>query len=361
VVRTVDFETGLLHEQFSIRSAGNDGLHAAAGDTLAIGDWQSGTVDCYSFEKRRQTRSIQPAGLPAYGMSLSSDGKTLVLPDQKGLIHVYDVTTGRVLQSQSATGVTSAVLSPDGRWLAHVGWPPTNSGLFVCVADLQSPRTPAILDTTLDDPAWVGFTAASTQIAVAGYQAAELYDLGTRKRLGRVVLDEQPVLAWNQFGAGWRSGGLFSHFALSPDGRTLASFNGEEVLLWDMHSGQLRHRIASRSRTLQILIFALGFCAWAIGWGTVARRQRPTAIPYQPPIELRLIWGLMFIGGFVATTVPAALLVVSGPLVWPGMYYALGVGLVLIAGAECVALLDVARFEPLHEPAHALLGSAVRK
>ena len=50
-------------------------------------------------------------------------------------------------------------------------------------------------------------------------------------------------------------------------------------------------------------------------------------------MELKLVWGLMFAGGLVAVAFPVALLVIQGPLLWPGIYYALGVGLILMVAA----------------------------
>jgi hypothetical protein len=87
------------------------------------------------------------------------------------------------------------------------------------------------------------------------------------------------------------------------------------------------------SRTAEAFLLAAGFIGWSITWGLVARSRQRLVVRFAQPTELRLVWGLMFVGGVVAVTVPVGLLVIQGPLVWPGVYYALCVGLVLIAGA----------------------------
>jgi hypothetical protein len=51
----------------------------------------------------------------------------------------------------------------------------------------------------------------------------------------------------------------------------------------------------------------------------------------------------MFAGGLVAVAIPVALLVIQGPLLWPGIYYALGVGLVLMVAAAARRTTELGR------------------
>lgn len=331
-VRTIDVPSGAAHSEFSI--TGNlVGGYAAAGDTLAVVNRSSANIDCYSLRERRLLRQINITRTPAYGLSLTPDGRQLVIPDQQGSIHVCDLTSGQTICSVAANGVGTAAISRDGRRLAHIGWPASTLGSHVRLFDLASAAAALTMGMDHLRPTWVGFSADGSQLAVAGYDAAEIYNLDHDQIIGRIVLGDISRPGWNDMRGRWRSGGGFSPFALSPDGHTLASFDGGDVLLWDTRSGKLRTRVASHSRWPQILIIAGGFVAWGIAWGVVAHRQRPHVALYPRPVELKLIWGLMFIGGLVAVAVPVALLVTQGPLLWPGVYYALAIGLILIVGA----------------------------
>lgn len=102
---------------------------------------------------------------------------------------------------------------------------------------------------------------------------------------------------------------------------------------WRSNPWGIYPRTITQSRLLEALIITTGFVGWSIAWGLVARRQQPIAAEFKPPVELTLIWGLMFVGGLVAVATPVAVLVVVGPQPWPGVYYALYLGVVLTASA----------------------------
>jgi len=97
---------------------------------------------------------------------------------------------------------------------------------------------------------------------------------------------------------------------------------------WGMYPSTI-----SQSRLVEALIITTGLVGWSVAWGVVARRQQPIATEFKPPVELKLIWGLMFVGGLVAVATPVALLVIAGLQPWPGVYYALYLGVVLTASA----------------------------
>jgi hypothetical protein len=103
---------------------------------------------------------------------------------------------------------------------------------------------------------------------------------------------------------------------------------------WRSRPWTLQSQPPGRNRPVEAAILTIGLVGWGIAWGVVARRRRPFSTEFAVPTELKLVWGLLFAGGLVAVTVPVALLVILGPQPWPGVYYALVIGLVLIvAGA----------------------------
>ncbi|HEX5104113.1 MAG TPA: hypothetical protein VFV87_09900 [Pirellulaceae bacterium] len=100
----------------------------------------------------------------------------------------------------------------------------------------------------------------------------------------------------------------------------------------------MRFRLTTDWRWLQILLFTAGFAGWAAVWGIVSTRNRryrisilTSALGECPPTELKLCWGLMFLGGCAALTIPISLLFLWGPFLFPTMYFALLVGVMAVA------------------------------
>jgi|GEM_PF-6801731 FOG: WD40 repeat len=367
IVHTVDVVTGKSERCFSFPATGYVGIYTAAADTLAVFNWPRSTVSCYSLRQGRFLRELNGLNLlPAFCSSLAPDGGRLVMPDQQGTIQICDLNTGEMAPYPSATGAFAAAVSSSGQRLAFLDSPGTALGRELHIADLQSPQACHNVDVGLLQLNWVTFNSDASQVAVAGYDGAELYDVASGQRLGRIVFGDLDKVTWNTLHGRWPSTGGYQ-FSLSPDGRTLASFDGGDVLLWDTISCRLRQRITSHSRVPQTLIFTLGFVGWSIAWGLVARRQRPVTTQFKPPVELALIWGLMFVGGIAAMAVPVALLVMVGPWLWLGVYYALAMGLVLmVSGASrtTASLQRVAYFQTASlvacDPVNFVLGLIVQ-
>ena len=364
-VRTLSLASGSLESRFACQTTAEGMLYAAAGDTFACMDWPSRSVHCYSLQDTRLVQRI-PAAMPGWGYSLTPNGRTLVMPDQTGAVTVFDVASGSVLHREPAQGLVAAALSSDGGRLAVVSWTPP--GGLVRVRDLKDSTELRIFSPDVSGVQWVGFAADGSQLATAGYDAAELYDVNTGHRIARVVFDDAYATSrWSPLGTTWLSGGGPGHFSLSPDGRTLASFDGPRVLLWDLPGGQPRRTINSDSRMLQIILFVALFALWSAAWGIIARRQHVrelgvhanATLVARVPIELKLCWGMMLIGGLVALAISIAALFLVGTFVWPMMYVSLVTGVAAIAcgaarqtrGLERVAtlqLLNVAACDPVN-------------
>jgi hypothetical protein len=84
----------------------------------------------------------------------------------------------------------------------------------------------------------------------------------------------------------------------------------------------------------------------------------------RPPLELRLCWGLMFLGGCAALVIPITLMFLWGPFYFPTIYFALVIGVLAVAkGAarETLGLKMVAKMQAASilacDPINMLLGS----
>jgi WD40 repeat protein len=367
-VHTLHLPTGRLRSGFSCQTAADGLLYAAAGNTLLFVDWPTSTAHCYSLRDQKLVRSI-PGLKHWWGFSLSADGRNLVIPDGTDAVQVYDLATGRVLHREAAEASVPPAISYDGRRLAFVCW--HTPGAVLGVRDLADNGPIRILSPEMA-VRWIAFSADGGRLATAGHEGAELFDTQTGRCVGRILFDDTyRASKWTAPATSWRSGGGLGQFSLSADGQTLASFDGTRILLWDFNGGTLRRTIASDSRAMQIVLLVTVFAVWSAAWGIVSRRQREREHPAAPgaawestPIEIKLCWGMMVIGGLVALTLSIATLLLAGPVVWPMFYVALGTGMVAVAqgaaretrGLPRVALLQLINVGAC-DPVNFLLGT----
>jgi hypothetical protein len=372
-VRTLDVATGKLQRRFAYKGAAEGLLFAASGDTVALVDWPAGIVDCYSLREGRLINRLN-AGVPPWCLVLTPDGRTLIVPDANGSISMCDVASGNVINQEPAQGVMSAAISSDGGRLAFVGWQNVPPTLTVHVRELESTVPSTVIDNDVVAAAWVAFADAGSKVAIASYEAAEVHDLQTGRRVGRVVFDrEVSQPEWWPWTPRLRSATGFSHFSISADGRTLATFDGSRVLLWDLERGKLKTTIGDHSLALRVVLFTALFAAWSAAWGIVSRRQWQRAIasdarpPLPIPIEVKLCWGLLLIGGLVSLGLPIAIFLSVGPMVWPMFYVALFTGIAEVsrgAARDPRGLPHIAALQLLNiaacDPVNFLLGTLAR-
>jgi WD40 repeat protein/DNA-binding SARP family transcriptional activator len=150
-------------------------------------------------------------------LALSPDGKTLAIGDNLDRVTLWDLTsrTRWVLQ---AAGANSFQFSPDGTILAvasHGG----EVRLWEVAARSLVPRWRLPADRT--DASAVAFTPDGRTLATGGQEGTVvLWDMRTGRQLGAPLVGHASGVA---------------NSAFSPDGRLLATVNGEAIL-WDLAS-----------------------------------------------------------------------------------------------------------------------------
>lgn len=284
-----------------------------------------GGIVSYSFRTQKPERRWK-IGQAVTQLRLSADGRTLAATDENGLIHVIDTAADAPLAQISGGGPRSMAISGDGRTLA-VAPAIVPAPAAVSIYAAHDPGLPDDVTTQIGFVEWSALSADGSRLAVMGNDVAECYDVKTKQRLTRIVLEDRRNSAAS-FIPGFMEFG-FPAAAFSPDGSRLATIaGGGQVQLWDVPSGKLAHVLTGGSRWLQIAIFTFGFAGWAAAWGIVSKRERARlprpAIP-QPAGQARPV-----------PKVVSPIWALTKALFWLGL--ALLFLLFLIGGAQPVSL-----------------------
>lgn len=143
-----------------------------------------------------------------------------------------------VLQTPPAGAVNSVAISPDGGLVAAAA----NEG-GVRLYDAQSGKLVRVIDGVGDRS--LAFTPDGKRLAGGGFHMDKLigiYDVATGKRLQTLAGHTE-----------WEVDAC----VISPDGKLLASAGVDrQVLVWDLDTGELRHRLQSQSSRLPTLAFS---------------------------------------------------------------------------------------------------------
>ena len=340
-VRTIDLATSRIDRVMSLPHIAWNPPFSAGNGQLAVANWSTMAIECYDVKACRLVRTVPGLVNSPYGLDVTPDGSLLAFFDQSSALHIVDLATGQTNRTFPSSGAGVAELTRDGRLLACVDF----TGGPIDLHDLTTTEPPRQLEHDVSTPEWMNFTADGKRLAVGGTECVEIYDLTTSRRISRIALD-QPVgsYIWSapkRYLLGWQQ------LSLSPDGSQLACFDGGQITLLDAKTGNVRHTITGGRRILQIVIFTFGFAAWSVAWGVVSRQVANSPEPFTVPLELKLCWGLLLIGGLVAIAAPVTYLMMSGPLVWPPVYFSLLVGVIAVAGAARRETVRLARLTSL--------------
>ncbi len=194
-----------------------------AGDTLAACRSDPGRIIQFWDPSTRKKGLTLPIGdvIPD-AMALSPDGRILALGMDDGRVSLRDSSTGQVVAELSGNHPCSLAFAPDGQTLA-IG----ARGGRVWLWDLKTRLVVDDLNGLREDARWTGFSPNGRFLAAAGYRGnLAIWDLTTKGKL---------YFACNNRG--------FDHIAFSPDSNTLATASFDEVLLWNVATGQVMMRL----------------------------------------------------------------------------------------------------------------------
>jgi WD40 repeat protein len=173
-------------------------------------------------ETLRVVRRYPVAGAEIRGNALAPDGRTLSLGDDRGIVRLLDLVSGRVrrMRGQHGAAVVTAAFSPDGRTLATV----SEDGSVI----VRNPRTGKVVETLEGHrrPVWgaVFSRDGRTLYTASDDLSLVIWDVAGDRRLGRPFDTGIQAIDIDKFPPA---------FSVSPDGRTVAAarFDGRVDLI----------------------------------------------------------------------------------------------------------------------------------
>jgi WD40 repeat protein len=292
------------------------------------------------------------SGLPLRGPAMSPEGMAFTT-DQTGDVVVWDLSGGRRLGRPFTAGSGATVgpsggwpffaMSPDGRLLAVISWPPHQKASIIQLIDTSDLRVVKRILYARSTPHGLAFSPDSTTLAVGSITFARndetrdqsfvrLWDVAS----GKPMTSDLP---------GIPAGVWLWSIAFSPDGRTLAG-GGPEYATKDANLDQAGGRVYLWSTA---------------GSGQLAGSfQTPVGRPVAGPLNFTPDGSLLLVpmgfndGAFLSWDTRAHAVVRTTPSVDGGLYAAdiSNDGRTLVTGATdgIVHLWDVASGSPIGTP-----------
>ncbi|MEI3648503.1 MAG: ribosome assembly protein 4 [Dolichospermum lemmermannii FEM_B0920] len=232
--------------QFALKDTGNaliEGLKA--GGKLKLASWAKSDTQVPTIAALRQAVYLQRNEKPenralavntlkgheseVYSVGFSPDGKQLASGSFDKTIKIWDVTTGKVLNTLPSEryankgdegSVSSVGFSPDGQQLA--------SGSFDKTIKIWDVTTGKVLNTLKGHESWVysvGFSPDGQQLASGSVdKTIKIWDVTTGKVLNTLKGHE----------------GFVYSVGFSPDGKQLASGSEDKTIkIWDVTTGKV--------------------------------------------------------------------------------------------------------------------------
>lgn len=235
--------SGVLSVAFS-----KDGTRLAAGGYSNI----SGGLELWDLKANKVIESFPTAAsLGVASLAFSPDGKTIVdggytggtaqQVNEIGVIEVWNVASGKLVSSPVTTSsqITAVAISPDGKSLTDVGFPPLSATRGVVeIRSLRTGNQLGTLDTTSTGVSAVCYSPDGKQILIGCSRASvETWDATSQ------VLDS--TLRTAAFGN-------CESVRFSPDGKTLglgAYVNGGAIVLVNAQTGKTEGTLSSSAHT----------------------------------------------------------------------------------------------------------------
>jgi RNA polymerase sigma factor (sigma-70 family) len=178
-------------------------------------------------------------------VALSSDRKMIASVNHTHEICLWDAASGKpVARIHCPQIVYTVAISPNGKLLAAGGW-----GGPVYILDRADGRVVHKLTNRRNRFNAVAFSPDGKLLA-SGSNVADgvvLWDVATGKLVRELIRAKQDTV--------WSSPGP-QPLAFAPDGQTLATIFGNEIRLWNFHTGRLLHVLRKHERPIHAVAFA---------------------------------------------------------------------------------------------------------
>ena len=256
ILKFWDVETGENIDTLQAKGGSTDSISFSPdGKVLAWADrlWDVGTGEQLDLPLDDKLFEIvfSPDGKIIAGTGISTVERT-----RAGVIKLYDVATGRLINTLTATQrttwnesskrVSSIAFSPDGRLLASGSaddgtiklWDVETGQNIVTFTEKPEPNSSMLC---------VVFSPDGTKLAVGSAEGIKLLEVPTRKH----IYTRQHI----DIGELEFSLNVFS-VAFSPDGRKLASVSWDGVKLWDVKTGHNLTTLQGHTRVVDSVAFS---------------------------------------------------------------------------------------------------------
>jgi WD40 repeat protein len=220
--------------------------YSADGKTFAAAD-RNGVFWFFDAKTGANTGRLTAYALWRFRMSLSPDGKQILLAGQDNTLRVVDVASEKEVFEQQIRPKESgwsfkASFSPDGKKLAWLGEAKNTFALWDISsgkAVVQFPGPPGVVESVLFSPD--GKRIASVQCSEEG-GSIHLWDTSTGQELHQFVTAAHATDA----------------LAFSPDGKRLAAVGGFDgvVHLWDVETGMELNHIGENQGAVGSAVFS---------------------------------------------------------------------------------------------------------
>ena len=256
ILKLWNVETGQTIDTFQAEGGSTDSVSFSPdGKMLAWADrlWDvdTGQQLDISLDNRLFEIVFSPDGKILAGTGISTVDRT-----RAGVIKFYDVETGRLINTLTATQrtkwnessrrVSSIAFSPDGQLLASGSADDGTIKLW----DVETGRNTATF-TEKPEPGssmlCVVFSPDSTKLAVGSTRGIKLLEVSTRQ----YIYTRQHI----DFGKLEFPASIFS-VAFSPDGTKLASASWDSVKLWEVETGQNITTLRGHTRVVSSVAFS---------------------------------------------------------------------------------------------------------
>jgi WD40 repeat protein len=216
------------------------GVAFAPNGRIAVMGSPNGMMQLWDLEARKLLRELKVIEVkqPKYRevkMAFSADGQKLVTAamekdNWESTIFLWDVPTGKqLLRLKHENQTHNLQLSPDGKTLANVVW----SSKEVQLWNMQTGAKLRTLTSSEEYISHMAFSSDSkTLVAGGSAQTMQMWDVASGKSLATADGPGRSIEA----------------VVFSPDGKSLACSSRNAVLVWDIGSSKLSHRLEDASQ-----------------------------------------------------------------------------------------------------------------